>query len=208
MYITEKMLEQLRASLKSRLSEKRYLHTLGVEETSVHLGKMLLPSKLTELRAAALLHDVAKEYQKDELLLILRECEGVTRSDLDAPPAYHAFCAPVVIKRDFGEFATEEILSAVFKHTTADENMSTFDKIIFIADYIEPGRKYYQCVSLRDWLTSSLNEAKSEEERQRQLDRAVLLALENTVKALGERGDIINERTLKSKAALMKILGN
>ena len=58
--ITEKMLAELRERVKPYLTDKRYLHTLAVEEEAAALGSVYLPSDINRLRAAALLHDITK----------------------------------------------------------------------------------------------------------------------------------------------------
>ena len=200
------MLDTLRESVAKKLSEKRYNHTLGVELTAERLAKIFLPEKVNEIRAAALLHDISKEYSEAELVNLLKQSANIFESDYKTPAAYHAFCAPTVIQRDFPEYATSEILSAVFNHTTGSESMSLFDKIIFISDYIEPGRKYYQCIETGNRLFTSLKSCSTEKEQIFCLDSAVLSALSNTVAALYERGAHINIRTLRAKEALSEIM--
>ena len=206
MYISERMLDELRATVKTRLSEKRYDHTLGVEATAGRLGKIFLPDNIGELRAAALLHDISKEYSEAELVELLKISENISPSDLDTPAAFHAFAAPEIIKRDFSEYATSEILSAVFNHTTGCENMSLFDKIIFISDYIEPTRTYYRCIEARNILFSRLQSSSDENENIMHLNCAVLSALSHTIEALNERGAHLNQRTVRARDTLAKII--
>lgn len=204
MYISKQTLDKIRKFLSESLSKHRYTHTLGVEETAAKLGEVFLPDKLSEIRAAALLHDVSKEYSAAEHLELLKNNENITSDDYDTEAAYHAFSAPEVIKRKFPECATDDILSAAFKHTTGDCDMSLFDKIIFISDYIEPGRTYYQCTILREKLLSDLVSAKDAGERLNCLDSAVLTALDNTIRAISERGGVLNKRTLLAKKKISK----
>ena len=64
--ITEKMLAELRERVKPYLTDKRYLHTLAVEEEAAALGSVYLPSDISRLRAAALLHDITKKLTAEE----------------------------------------------------------------------------------------------------------------------------------------------
>ena len=111
-----------------------------------------------------------------------------------SPPIFHSLSAPSVIERDFPEFYTEDIVSAIYNHTTGDPEMSVFDEIIFIADYIEEGRTYPLCVQLRKQLLGRISTAKSSEECVSLLHDAVIRALENTIIALVERGSFLQER--------------
>ena len=76
----------LREKLRSVLSEHRYEHTLGVERAAVRIGERCLPEMICELRAAALLHDVAKEMKMEKQQEILGQISGVTESDILSPP--------------------------------------------------------------------------------------------------------------------------
>ena len=69
----DELLNVLRKSVKSRISERRYLHTLGVEDMATKLGEHFIPEMISELRAAALLHDVAKELDYQEQIKIISD---------------------------------------------------------------------------------------------------------------------------------------
>lgn len=203
MQITDSMIKALRSDIELYMSEKRYLHTLGVESTAAELAEYCLPEKASVIRCAALLHDVAKEMPVSEQISILKSDTRITDSDLSSPPAYHAFCAPHVICRDFADFANEDILSAVFNHTTGHPQMSVLDEIIFIADYIEPGRKYSECKKIRSSLLSKLKDARDRNECVLRLHEAVIEALNNTIISLTTRGQYINERTVAARNAFV-----
>ena len=151
------MLDGLRDALAKRISPKRFRHTLGVEREIERLGQLYLPAKILPLRAAALLHDVTKELSPQEQIAL---CEKygipITRVDRISPKTFHAKTACPVIKREFPEFATDAVLSAVKKHTTGEPCMTTFDKIVFIADYVEDLKTYDSCKTVRDELFSTL----------------------------------------------------
>ena len=139
--ISHSDIENLRGEISKRLSCDRYTHTLGVERAAVFLAQMCLPEKECELRAAALLHDVTKELSTEEHFQILRSAkQKILDKDRDFIPILHSFTAPAVISADFPEFATDQILSAVYNHTLGDSDMTVFDEIIFLADFIEDTR--------------------------------------------------------------------
>ena len=133
--------DNLRLKVCEYMSPKRYRHTLGVEKCAVELAKLLKIENLGELSAAALLHDVSKELSpEEEKALINNISDSITDDELNTQPAYHSFTAPLIIMRDFPELAKETVLGAIRNHTLGAPDMSIFDEIIFVADYIEEGR--------------------------------------------------------------------
>ena len=152
----------LENSVKQRLSEKRFLHTVGVVEMARRLGEIFLPGRIDELIAAAYLHDIAKECTEFELLELIKEYGyALTPSDILSPAVLHAYAAPAIIKKYYKDFDSEDILSSVFNHTLGKDGMSLFDEIIFISDFIEKGRRYDASIRVREELFSRLSVAKS-----------------------------------------------
>ena len=203
MKFTTEAIDSLRHSVGDRLSLYRTNHTLGVEQMAVKLAEYCLPDRVDEIRAAALLHDISKELSSEEQMSMLMSVDGITDSDLMSAPAHHAFTAPLVVRRDFSEFATTDVLSALFNHTTGAPDMSVFDEIIFIADYIEPGRKYPMSISLRERLMASLEAARDGDECVARLHDAVIESLDNTIRSLVDGKKIINERTVSTRNAFI-----
>lgn len=199
----------LRSLIKERLSEKRYQHTLGVENLARRLGAVLLPDKVDELSVAALLHDVAKEMSYEEHVSLVKN-SGVRYSeeDLLIKPALHSLAAVPVIISDFKEFATKDILSAVTNHTLGAPNMSVFDEIIFISDYAEEGRTYPTCIEVRNYLLANIMGDRSSLDNVNALHIASLKSIESTIESLGRRKEMINTRTLLTKSYLEDIILN
>ena len=106
--ISGKILEDLRKSVSLRMSEKRYIHTLGVEKAAILLSEYCLPEKRDQLAIAALFHDITKEMPYDAQISLLAE-EGINfGSEADIFSVIHSFTAPYVVKKEFPEFADEE----------------------------------------------------------------------------------------------------
>lgn len=207
MIFDDASIDSLRELVRGRMSEKRYLHTLGVENMSKRLGEILLPDKVSELTVAALLHDVAKELSYDEHLELLRRGEvEFTEEDLSVKPALHSIAAVPLILRDFTDFATSDVCSAVFNHTFGAPGMSIFDEIIFISDYAEEGRTYRTCIELREYLLENVKKENSKEDNLLALHTASLRSIEATVRSLTNRNEQINTRTLKTKEYFYNIL--
>ena len=193
-------LSYLENSVKQALSEKRFIHTAGVAKMAQRLGEIFLPEKTDKLKAAGYLHDIAKECSEERMLTLINEYGyTLTPSDILTPAVLHAYAAPAVIKKDYKDYATEDILSSVFNHTVGARGMSLFDEIIFISDYIEEGRRYDTSIKIRDELFSSLALAKSYEEKLLALHKATLSSIESTIAILEKRGLHVNEKTNEAR---------
>ena len=123
--ITESALAQLRENVMRTLSPKRFRHTVAVEEMVVRLCALYCPDMTDRLRAAAILHDVTKEWTTE------RHCEWliahgipVTGQDRVSPKTLHARSAEQLIRENFPEWSDPVILSAVRWHTTGRAGMT------------------------------------------------------------------------------------
>lgn len=148
--------EELIEEVETRLSKKRFNHVLRVEETALELAEQydVNPEKVS---IAALLHDVAKEEPDNEMRdLVISE-----NLDLDllqhGNQIWHAPVGAVQAKRDF-EITDEEIINAIIFHTVGSPEMTAVEKVIFVADYIEPGRDFEEALEARKLAEKSLEE--------------------------------------------------
>ena len=196
------VLEDLRIEVSGRVSKKRFSHILGVERCAVSLGKIFLPDNVDELAAAALLHDVTKEIPTDSQIKMLEESGfDLTEEDKSTEGVLHSFTAPIVIKRDFPQFATKNVLLAVGNHTVGRENMSVFEKIIFISDYAEDTRCYESCKEVRRALFEGIEDLKGDDLIKR-LDTAMLMSVDGALSALDRMGQRINSRMYLTRKSL------
>lgn len=128
-----------RKQLKAKLDPMRYEHSISVSFTCVALA-MRYGFDLDKAELAGLLHDCAKRFTDNELI---RRCEkhglALTPEELKAPAVIHAKYGAWIAQNKYG-IQDEEILSAIRCHTTAKPKMGILDKILYIADYIEPRR--------------------------------------------------------------------
>lgn len=193
--------EALISKVKARLSSKRFEHTLGVCRMAEMLAEQCLPDKKCELAVAALLHDIAKELTVEEQMQIIGK-EHINLTPADTTAVLHSYAAPYIVKNEFSEFSTPDILSAVANHTVGDADMSVFDEIIFLSDYIEEGRTYKDCVETREYVLSSLIDGNIEA-NVNILHRACVMSIDRTCKNLLEKGKIVNPRSLDAKKALL-----
>lgn len=196
MKYTEKQLDSLREIMRGRLSEKRFLHTLGVEKMARKIGKKCLPDRINELCVAALLHDVSKEYSEAEHFLLIEKYNiPMGEEEISQPALWHSLTAAAAIREDFPQYAEADVLSAVYNHTVGSPDMSVFDEIILLSDYIEEGRTYENCVSLRNSFISELDMASSVDEAVLALHRAVAKSLDNNIREFISRGKAFHKRT-------------
>ena len=200
---------ELKKKVEEKLSDARFKHTVGVVDAAKRIAREILPDEEEAITVAAYLHDIAKELEISELVSLANESVSLTDDDFESPQILHSFAAPALIQRTFPKFATPQVLSAVFKHTTGDGEMSIFDEIIFIADYIEDGRTYPSCVSVREELWANLSVAKNAVEKENALHSAALSAINATIDNLTKKGRSVNQRTRLAEAHIkQKITGN
>ncbi len=203
-YVSEEMLEEVRVYVKSALSPKRAAHVFAVEKAAVRLGQLYLPSELMELRAAALLHDITKEYSIERHLEILSRfgCEA-TETELYAPKTLHAKTAALLIPELFPRLAQAEIVSAVRNHTTGCAGMSLFDMLIYLADYIDETRTFGDCVKLRNAFEGARPDSLAYADRIKLLRRIMATSLDMTLVALIADGAPIHPDTVAARNELV-----
>jgi predicted HD superfamily hydrolase involved in NAD metabolism len=201
---TEEMLDKLRKKVGEGMSEKRYFHTLEVENMAARLGAIYVPECIPVLRAAALLHDITKEKSAEEHIAIFEQ-NGVlvSESDKKSPKMFHAKTAALVIPGQYAEFATLALISAVRYHTTGRADMTILEKIIYLADYIDMSRKFSDCVELRDFFFNFDFESASEEEKVAHLNQTLIKSYDFTIRGLIDDGKLIDKTTLEARNFLI-----
>lgn len=131
---------KLQHTLKKELDEDRYQHTLGVMYTSASMA-MRYGADVTQALLAGLLHDCAKCIPGDKKIHL---CEkyGLPVSDVEYenPGLLHARLGAYLAEKKY-HIHDREIIHAISSHTTGRPGMSLLEKIVYIADYIEPGRR-------------------------------------------------------------------
>ena len=130
---------------RCNLSLKRYLHSLRVMETAVELSREFAERygvSEEEARIAGIAHDIAREWDTEQLIVAAgRDNVPVTEEELEMPKLLHGKAAAVMLREEFGELR-ESVLSAVRWHTYGHPDMGALGMILYIADYIEPGRDH------------------------------------------------------------------
>lgn len=204
MKFSEEQINDLRHAVGRKQSKKRFAHTLGVEKMAAFIGEKIMPESVDKLRVAALLHDVSKEYSEAEYFLVVKKHNIIlTDEDMASPALWHSITAPAVVNDEFPEYADKDILSAVYNHTVGSPDMSHFDEIILLSDYIEEGRKYRACTDLRERFLAEISDSEDREDCITALHRAVASALNNTINELVSRGKSYHERTRTTLDAIL-----
>lgn len=169
--------------VQDKLSKKRFEHSMRVAENAVKLAKVHRENE-KKAEIAGILHDYSKELPKEQLVQIAVDHRLLTSNlDLQMPQILHGPVASVVLKEE-GIVDDEEILQAIRFHTTGHAHMNTLAKIIFIADYIEPGRTTPNIDDLMDIATDDL-------------DRCVVEIVDRTTQYLLSEHRLIHEDMIK-----------
>ena len=151
--------EALMQAVQIRMSERRFTHVLGVEETAVALAERFGESP-EKASIAALTHDYAKERSDEEFQLAIEQGDYEDKKELIkfGNAIWHGLVGADFVARELG-ITDEAILNAIRLHTTGAAEMSLLDKIIYVADYIEPGRDFPGVEDARVIAFSDLNQA-------------------------------------------------
>lgn len=201
--ITEKLLDALRNEIKGHMGEKRFRHTLGVEKEMRALAKIYMPHKEADASCAGLLHDITKELSYEEHLSLLKKY-GVEISSCEKEPAalLHAKTGAFYAKELYPALVSEEIFSAIWKHTVASAQMSVLDKLLYLADFIEEGRSYASCIALRNEFYAGIQNG--EEDKFLFLNEMMIKAYDASLSALSREGLYISPETVMAKEAAIK----
>ena len=202
---SEALLDTIRARLPEFLGEKRLNHTFFVEKESLALAESVflvynIANVYTrDLRAAALLHDLTKEMPLDKQLAL---CErfGIECGNFPSAAVLHGHTAAYLARELFG--ISEPVFSAVYYHTTGKANMNVFEKIIFLADYIEPSRRHEHCQKTRAFFYGELAR-RGAKDSAAVLDQAILMSLDGTLSHLLDKGCVIDLQTVEARNYLI-----
>lgn len=177
--------DEMKQKLQSSLSPKRFLHTLGVVETAEELAKIHGVDKEKAI-ISAYLHDCAKDIPEKMKIRFCKEFHIPLDKWIEKNiELCHSFLGAEIAKREYG-IIDEEILNAIRYHTTGRKNMTDLEKLIYLADYIEPNRNYFQGLeSIREYARKDLNQA-------------MIFVLTNTIEYVKKNKGILHPLTLEA----------
>lgn len=191
--------ESIKNKVKSYQNEKRYLHTIGVSEEAKELAKIYLPEKEDKLFLAGLLHDITKEFTKEEQLKMCHKY-GIELQKSIAPKLLHAKTGANLAREIYGsEIVDNEVYNAIYYHTTGKENMSLFEMIIYLADYIEKGRTFEDCIILREYFYENIKNATDYNAKLEILRKTMVFSFDLTIKNLISEGKRIDSDTVNAR---------
>ncbi len=195
--LTREDLVLLEEKVGQILTGKRYSHTIAVAKEAERLGEIYLPDQIHEIRAAALLHDITKEADDKKQLQYCEEFGIILSAEEKlSPKVLHAITGEAVARRDFAEFVNEEILRAIRWHTTGRVGMTTFEAIIYLADYMEETRTHESCRRLRQYFWDKIRTGCDSMETLRD---AMIYSFDMTVEHLLKEGSIVNSNTIGAR---------
>ena len=178
-------LKKYENEILERIGEKRFLHTIRVKDTAIKLAK-IHDVDVEKAEIAGFLHDCAKIRDKKDLIKAAKENNLLlTKEMIKAPQIIHSYLG-ALFAREFYGIDDEDILNAITYHTTGRANMSDLEKIIFLADYIEPLRNFDGVERARELANKDL-------------DAAMYFALNNTLRFLVERDSYIVPATVLAR---------
>ncbi|WP_423799143.1 bis(5'-nucleosyl)-tetraphosphatase (symmetrical) YqeK [Neobacillus sp. SAB-20_R2A] len=166
--------------VKEQLTEHRYQHTLGVMETAIELARRYGADE-KKAETAAIFHDYAKFRPKEEMKEIIRT-QGFSQDLLRFnAELWHAPAGTYLVEKEAG-IQDREILDAIRYHTSGRPGMSLLEKIIYLADYIEPGRHFPGVMEVREMAKENL-------------DKALIQSVKNTILFLMKKNQTVYPET-------------
>lgn len=182
-------IEEIEKKIKSSVGIKRYNHSIGVMETAIKLARFN-GENINNAALAGLLHDCGKFENTNE---ILKKCKDYN-VDIDEymkmnVQLLHAPLSAEIAKKDYG-IHDKNIFNSIKYHTTGRKNMSLLEKIIYIADYIEPNRNFPGVEEVRILAFKDIN-------------KALLKAFDNTIQYVIQNNWIIHENTIFARNSLI-----
>lgn len=185
----EYTINEIEEKLKKEVSVSRYRHILGVVDASLYLAKKYNEDEKSA-HLAALFHDYAKDFSREQIETYIKENNlEVDEVMAIAYELIHGKISAHIAKVQFN-IKDMDTLNAIEYHTTGRKNMSKLEKIIYLADFIELGRNYSGVIELR--MIAEEN-----------LDRAVLQALNNTIKYVLSIKKLLHTNTIEARNHLL-----
>ncbi|MBO9609596.1 MAG: bis(5'-nucleosyl)-tetraphosphatase (symmetrical) YqeK [Paenibacillaceae bacterium] len=182
----------LMEEVKRQMPAKRWAHTLGVMESAVQLARRFGGDE-TKADLAALLHDYCKFWPIDRQERLIAD-NGLAGDLLEYDKALlHAPAAAWIAREQYG-IMDEEVLDAIRYHTSGRAGMTKLDKIVCLADYIEPGRDFPGVHTIRELADNSL-------------EKALVAGFDSTLSYLIAKQQIIYPLTVIARNSLVRELG-
>ncbi len=183
----EKVMYELYDKIKKDLKHHRFIHSVGVAGTAASLA-MKYDADVYKAQVAGILHDCAKYYDDEELIRLCKKNDiEITKVEEENGFLLHAKYGAYLARKKY-EIDDEDIISAIKWHTTGRMGMTLLEKIIFIADYIEPTRNK----------ADNLDRIREAAFRTDDIDDTVRMILKSTIDYLKKSGSSIDSTTFEA----------
>lgn len=169
--------DELIETLRKELKPKRFQHVLRVEETALKLAEMYDYTDLQKVSIAALMHDHCKDYDRNKMYQLASIFAPYEPLKFGNDAIWHGLAAAELARTKYN-IQDEEIIHAVAEHTIGAKQMSLLSKILFVADYIEPGRDFKGVEEARALAKKSLEDV-------------VYFKMRETIKHLVENNEVV-----------------
>lgn len=193
-WLSEK--EALVQKVKSEMGEHRFTHTLAVAKESITLATAFDFSEQDAKRlfVASLLHDYTKAYSTEKQIALAKEYGiPLSQDDLASPPVLHSRTAAGICQIVFSSDVDSEIAEAIRCHTVGKKEMNLFDKLLFLADYIEETRTHPICQETRKAFYQALTSGQNKEAV---LNHTLRQVLQNTIEFVAKQNRTVHSDSL------------
>ncbi len=150
---------EIEEEIRKSMTHKRFQHSLRVRDTALRLAEIYGCNR-EKAELASLLHDVARDIPVEVIQKLLRE-NGDCKRDIDLYAdnylLLHAKAGKIIAEQKFG-IKDEDVLRSIELHTTGGESMTCLNRVVFVADFIEPGRKFKGVKKARELAFLSLED--------------------------------------------------
>ncbi|WP_438433256.1 bis(5'-nucleosyl)-tetraphosphatase (symmetrical) YqeK [Gorillibacterium sp. sgz500922] len=180
--------EELMEAVRRELPAKRWQHTLGVMQSARELARKF-GADPDKAELAGLLHDYCKYWPTERQRLVILESDLPNELLQYDKPLWHAPVGAYVVSKEFG-IDDEEVLDAIRYHTSGRVGMTMLEKVVCLADYMEPGRDYPEVAAIRKLAETSV-------------EKALVAGYDSTMRYLLTKGEKIYPLTLLSRNALI-----
>ncbi|MFC4766286.1 bis(5'-nucleosyl)-tetraphosphatase (symmetrical) YqeK [Effusibacillus consociatus] len=182
--------EQIREKVKAELSPKRFRHVEGVVHTADRLAR-IHGANPDHARLAAWIHDFCREWPKEKLVQMAKN-SNIHEMFFEVTELLHGHIAAAIAPQEFG-ITDEDVLNASRYHTSGRRNMSLLEKVVYLADALEPGREYPAVEELRKVAEEDLN-------------MALALSFDNTIEYLIKRRHPIFPLTVQARNEIWRVV--
>ena len=194
--------DALRKEIVNFVGEKRLPHVLGTEKECLELAGIfgMSDADREKLAFAALLHDITKSFSPEEHEQFAENRHiCLPAANTDSPKTLHAVTGAYMAEELFPDDADETVFSAIRWHTTGKAGMTLTEKLMYLADFIEPTRTFPDCVRLRGYFYSRIGE----NDKNAVLDSTLILSFDMTVTELISSGQPIHPDTVAARNYLI-----